>query len=185
MRRGNRTVAALAAIILMSGNAAAQHTPVRVAVDAMFGGGHHSESSGARWFKGREAPMARLALTATLSQSHVRPFLSIDRSSHASMADNTTECGASPNGTCRRNFPGLAGYSVGGGARIAVHPRLDLGVGAGVGYIGGRSAYADVDVAFAMLSHLRLVANVRQIEVWQSSTEHIWWRPFIVGLRLQ
>jgi hypothetical protein len=180
-----RLVAALFVVILVAGNASAQHTPVRVALDAMFGDGYHSESSGDRWFKGRDAPMARLALTVNFSQSQVRPFLSIDRSSHASMGDRTSECGASPNGTCRRDFPGLAGYSVGGGARIAVHPRLDLGVGAGVGYLDGRSAYADLDVAFAMLSHLRLVANMRHIAVWHSSTEHIWWRPLVVGLRVQ
>jgi hypothetical protein len=159
---------------------------IKLNADLLLGGGARTSNVDGLYFKSSKSPFGQIALTAALPAiGRVRPVITVDRSGSTAVGDHIDVCEPAPNGTCLADFPGLTGYSVGGGFRAAVSLRMDVGISAGAGHVSGGSKYADADIALALSKHWRAVGQVRQLIVYNSSGHRLWWRPLSAGLRIQ
>lgn len=157
----------------------------RMTVDLLAGAGDRTEHVGEIYYRGASMPIARAALGIRLgSAGTIRPVVLFDRSTVAFTGDLTTICEPAPNGTCRKGFPHVAGYSAGLGVRGAFGSVAQLTIAAGIGQVGDRSRHVEADLAARFAAHLAAVVGVRQV-YFDRDGHHLWWRPITAGIRLQ
>ena len=153
--------------------------------DFLAGSGARTEHAADTYYLGSRSSFASVAIAVALpGVGRFRPLVVGDRSSSWGAGDQVSICGIAPNGTCRKYFPGLAGYSAGAGIRTRLAEVVDLDVVGGLGSMSGRSEYAAASLAVGP-AHVRLVGGIRHIVVHHESGNSLWWRPVTVGLRLQ
>ena len=175
-------------ILMLSAATAASAQSVRPAwnLDLVAGSGPTTHFDGVAWYRDNAPTFGRVALTVAFpTHSRIRPVVTLDRSENVVLSGSDAICEVAPDGSCRREFPPIAGYALGAGLRVALVPMLDVGVAAGVGSMGGRSEYANADLALRLTAHMRAVAELRQLTVHEASGGRLWWRPISFGLRLQ
>ena len=187
MKRVLFAIKVCALIVAGSPVATAQLARPSFSADVELGGGARTGYADGTWFRGEEkTPFGRIALAAAYpANSRIRAVFGVDRSGTTEMGDHTSDCPLAPNGACRRYFPALAGYAASLGLRAAVAPRVDVGIGAGLGSMSGRATILDADLAIGLTHHLAAVAALRQIVVDHSSGHRLWWRPISGGLRIR
>ena len=161
------------AFVLVSSRAAAQAAP-HVTIDLSYGGGGHSESAGATWYRGDPNVHPRLAVAALSAPwRHIAGVLSLEYIGQLGAGDATSDCPLAPNGTCRKYFPRLQGRGLTLGARTTTRA---LTIGLGFGRVGGfRWSAVDADgevggrhagVFIAGRGAWRRGPDGRQIDFW-------------------
>ena len=175
----------LAASTSIASSGGAQARRIQVSGELIVGNGVHTEHVGDTWYHYKRSQFGSIAVGLTLPGiGRLQPVVMVDRSSTIA-GDQTAICAIAPNGTCKRYFPGLAGYSAGAGVRARLTKALDLDLVGGIGSMSGPSRYVAANLAVALFRHVRIVAGTRHIVIQHSSGNDLWWRPVTVGLRIQ
>jgi hypothetical protein len=174
----NRLVAVM---MLCGGRVFAQATP-RVTVDLSYGGGGHSESAGATWYRRDSNVDPRVAVAATSSPwQFITAFLSAEYVGQWGASDFISDCVPAPNGTCRQYFPRLQGRGITAGVRA--HARR-LAFGLGIGRVGGfKWTAADVDAELGLGAHVGCVVAARAASRNGPDAHPIDYWPVNVGIR--
>ena len=165
-------------------------------VDGQLGDARHPERSGATYYRSNNIGLARVAVGVRLGPAAgFRPVAVLDYFSHFGMGDHVSDCRYAPNGTCKQYFPDVSGFTVGIGVRNTLGKVITVGLIGGIGryHMGGHHLpnesltgfHADAELALRFMKHAGMVLNVRHVETGKFKDARMWYRPILIGLRLQ